>query len=107
MPYKLVFGQAPRGALIPNGAKHVQEEPTVYSPRQQLQASPQTWVIQQEKLLTWTSSPSPPCSPKPQSSPSQSGTPTPAELQLESPRPSHASSKQPESPRTPLQLNNN
>ena len=35
---KLIFGQAPRGSLIPNGAKHVQEEelggitePTVYS----------------------------------------------------------------------------
>ena len=108
MPYKLVFGQAPRGALIPNGAKHVQEEelggvtePIVYSPRQPLQASPQTWVIQQEKLLTWTSSPSPPSSPKPQSLPSQSRTPTPAQLQLESPRPSPASPKQPESPRTP------
>ena len=76
-------------------------EQTVDSTRQTLQASPQTLVIQQEKLLTWTSSPSPSSSPKSQSTPSQSGTPMPVQLQLESPRLSPASPKQPESPRTP------
>ena len=91
MPYKLVFGQSPRGALFPDAAKQIvneedlqgitasQEQESSESAEQVLptttpdaikEKAPQTWVVKKEKVLTWTSSPpsfpasSPPVSPK-------------------------------------------
>ena len=107
MPYKLVFGQSPRGALFPDAAKQiVQEEdlqgitaskesaePVLFTTTSDAikEKAPQTWVVKKEKVLTWTSSPlsspasSPPISPMHRDSP----VPSPP-----------ACLKQPEAPRT-------
>ena len=75
MPYKLVFGQSPRGALFPDAAKQIvqedlqgirasKEQESSESAEQVLPTTtpdaikaPQTWVVEKEKVLTWTSSP--------------------------------------------------
>ena len=73
MPYKLVFGQVPRSALVPNAAEHIvneeeinavissSREPTSLSQSSTTSTSPgKVWIVQKEKTISWTTSPTTP-----------------------------------------------
>ena len=73
-PYKVVFGQMPRHAIVPGAAQHVVQEEDIESfvqpasessqppptespipPQQSPPVTPRTWIVEKEKIISWTS----------------------------------------------------
>ena len=71
-PYKVVFGQMPRHAIVPGAAQHVVQEEDIESfvkpdsessqpsptespipPQQSPPVTPRTWIVEKERIISW------------------------------------------------------